>query len=118
MPVREEINDFQKVVLENFQRGRLAELATLRDYRSLAARLKKEPGTAVLAALIESLRGVHDVTEASTAFLNADIDVKAAMSSVGALAMREYAVRRQQVRQAEPEPEEEPSREMGPSMAF
>ena len=52
MPAHEEINEFQKVVLEGFQGGRLADLAELEDYKTLTARLKKETGTAVLAAVL------------------------------------------------------------------
>jgi hypothetical protein len=91
--VREVINDFQKAALESWRDGRFADLATLNDYRAVATRLKREPGTAVLVGLLELLRGAEDVTEASTAFINADIDVKAAMAAVGAVSMRAYSMR-------------------------
>jgi hypothetical protein len=98
MPAREEINDFQKAVLENFQDGRLSDLAVLGDYKAVTARLKKESGTAVLVGLLDSLRGAGDVGEASTVFVNADIDLKAAMAAVGAVAMRTYFERRTEQR--------------------
>lgn len=92
MPAHEEINEFQRVVLENFQGGRLADLADLDDYKALTARLKKEIGTAVLAAVLENLRGASDVSEASVACMNAEIDVKASMAAVGSVSMRNYAM--------------------------
>lgn len=92
MPAHEEINEFQKVVLEGFQGGRLADLAELEDYKTLTARLKKETGTAVLAAVLENLRGASDVSEASVACMNAESDVKASMAAIGSVSMRSYAM--------------------------
>lgn len=90
---REEINDFQRAALESFRDGRFADLAALNDYKTMAARLKREPGTSVLVGLLELLRGAEDATEASTLTVTADIDVKAAMAAVGAVSMRAYSMR-------------------------
>lgn len=110
----EPVTEFQRAIVSNFQHGRLAHFAEIGHYRSLATRLKKEPGTEVLLAILENMRGVTSSDDAGALLMSAELDVKAAMASLGALSMQNYEIRRQRPRIAE---EVEPELEMAPMMA-
>lgn len=84
----EPVTEFQKAVLGNFQDGRLGHLASIEHYRTLVTRLKREPGTEVLQVILENLRGIDDTCDAGARLMSAEIDIQAAMASLGALSMR------------------------------
>lgn len=110
----EPVTEFQKAIVSNFQHGRLAHFAEIGHYRALATRLKKEPGTEVLLAILENMRGVASSDDAGALLMSAELDVKAAMASLGALSMRNYGARRGQ-----PEFKEELASEaMAPAMSI
>ena len=111
----EPVTEFQRAVVANFQHGRLVHLAQTEHYRTLATKLKKEPGTEVLLAILENIRGITNSDDAGAMLMTAELDVKAAMASLGALSMRNYETRRQQPRIEE---EAEPELEMAPAMAM
>lgn len=84
----EPVTEFQRAVLGNFQDGRLGHLASVEHYKTLITRLKKEPGTELLQVILENLRGIDDTCDAGARLMSAEIDIQAAMASIGALSMR------------------------------
>ncbi|MGY3582144.1 hypothetical protein ACVIGB_000932 [Bradyrhizobium sp. USDA 4341] len=116
----EPVTEFQKAVVSNFQHGRLGHLASIEHYKSLVTRLKREPGTEVLQVILESLRGIDDACDAGARLISAEIDVKAAMASLGALSMRSYEAGRQRLHQPidETQTDYEAEPEMAPSLAL
>lgn len=114
----EPVTEFQKAIVANFQRGRLGHLALIEHYKPLMAKLKKEQGTEVLQVILEGLRGIDDTNDAGARLMSAELDVKAAMASLGALSMRNYEARRREaVLAPEQATEFEAEEEMGPAMA-
>ncbi len=88
------VTAFQRAMIETYRQGQYAHLGALDDQKKLLAALRKDPGSALLAVLVEQSAGLDDPSDVGTLLMSAEADVREAMAAVGAVATARHGLGR------------------------